>query len=290
MLIACAKCHRQYDTTDLAVGAKVRCLCGELLVVQEVQARDMEMLRCASCGGNLDRHEKNCGFCGSEVSLAERGYGGTCPECFARMAKGAQFCCTCGVAIKPLSRLQPLQDKECPRCEAGLAVQEFDGGSLVECTSCGGIWLEEEKFLQATTQADDGAVQRFVQGRSSANEDVSAWEETVRYLKCPTCTNLMHRKNFASCSGVIVDWCRGHGYWFDRHELEAVLAFVSRGGLDEARQRERQREEAAARMAKTQIVDMRSARRERGSVELFEDFDGVELLRNVGGFLKRLLS
>jgi len=49
----------------------------------------------------------------------------------------------------------------------------------------------------------------------------------------------MNRINFARCSGVIVDVCRGHGTWFDRDELSEVVQFIRGGGLDLARQREK---------------------------------------------------
>ena len=53
----------------------------------------------------------------------------------------------------------------------------------------------------------------------------------MRYLCCPVCGKHMNRRNFARASGVVIDWCRGHGYWFDAHELETILEFVARGGL-----------------------------------------------------------
>ena len=45
----------------------------------------------------------------------------------------------------------------------------------------------------------------------------------------------MHRRNFASISGVMIDVCRKHGVWLDHSELERILAFVREGGLDRAR-------------------------------------------------------
>src|SRR5262249_35738226 len=60
----------------------------------------------------------------------------------------------------------------------------------------------------------------------------------VRYVPCPTCGQLMNRKNFAGISGVIVDVCTNHGIWFDRGELPRVLAFAESGGLARARKRQ----------------------------------------------------
>lgn len=40
----------------------------------------------------------------------------------------------------------------------------------------------------------------------------------------------MQRRNFQRRSGVIVDWCRGHGTWLDADELEAIAGYIVSGG------------------------------------------------------------
>jgi len=49
----------------------------------------------------------------------------------------------------------------------------------------------------------------------------------------------MNRINFARCSGVIVDVCKGHGTWFDRDELSRIVEFIRSGGLEASRAREK---------------------------------------------------
>lgn len=49
----------------------------------------------------------------------------------------------------------------------------------------------------------------------------------------------MNRINFARCSGVIVDICKGHGTWFDRDELSRIVEFIRGGGLEASRTREK---------------------------------------------------
>ena len=41
-----------------------------------------------------------------------------------------------------------------------------------------------------------------------------------------------------SASGVVLDWYRDHGSWFDRNELQQVVAFIRSGGLHKARELE----------------------------------------------------
>jgi Zn-finger nucleic acid-binding protein len=264
MFIACSSCHRQFDVTDLKIGDKIRCLCGELLEVEEREPLEMQMLRCASCGGQLESGAKACGFCGSEVSLAERGYGGSCPECFARMPKGASFCCTCGVAIRPTAKLQPLHDKPCPRCKTGtLAVEEFEDGSIVECTACGGVWLEESVFETLSREREQHAVSKHVATRArrpheDGDREAPDFDSKIEYLKCPTCAQFMHRKNFANASGVIIDWCSGHGFWFDRNELERIIKFIAEGGLESARDKDLDRRESTLRRDRARVETRKS--------------------------------
>jgi hypothetical protein len=48
----------------------------------------------------------------------------------------------------------------------------------------------------------------------------------------------MNRTNFAHSSGVIIDSCKQHGYWFDADELRRVIEFIRAGGIESARKRE----------------------------------------------------
>jgi hypothetical protein len=50
----------------------------------------------------------------------------------------------------------------------------------------------------------------------------------------------MNRMNFGRLSGTIVDVCRGHGTFLDRGELHQVVQFILEGGLERARQAERE--------------------------------------------------
>ena len=70
---------------------------------------------------------------------------------------------------------------------------------------------------------------------------------SVRYVKCPECAQLMHRVNFAKCSGIVVDVCKGHGTWFDRDELQHIVEFIRTGGLDFVRKKELEELEGARR-------------------------------------------
>jgi Zn-finger nucleic acid-binding protein len=77
----------------------------------------------------------------------------------------------------------------------------------------------------------------------------------IRYVPCPECQQLMNRVNFARCSGVVVDVCKGHGTWFDRDELQQIVEFIRSGGLEVSRKREkRELEEERQRLRQEQLA------------------------------------
>ena len=49
----------------------------------------------------------------------------------------------------------------------------------------------------------------------------------------------MNRSNFARSSGVIIDLCKKHGVWFDRDELPKIIDFITGGGMQRSREKER---------------------------------------------------
>jgi Zn-finger nucleic acid-binding protein len=105
---------------------------------------------------------------------------------------------------------------------------------LHECAKCYGLWLDTASFEHVCRNADQQAAALGV--AQPAGQTSLA---PVRYLRCPQCNELMHRLNFARCSGVIVDVCRAHGTWFDANELHRIVHFIRAGGLDRSRAKEK---------------------------------------------------
>lgn len=106
-----------------------------------------------------------------------------------------------------------------------------------ECERCGGLWVEVAIFEKICVHREQ---QSSVLGAAShVPAHPTAEEEKIRYVPCPQCGQLMNRINFARCSGVVVDVCKGHGTWFDRDELREIVEFIRGGGLEVARQKER---------------------------------------------------
>jgi len=107
------------------------------------------------------------------------------------------------------------------------------------------------------------------------------------YVPCPHCGQLMNRINFAHCSGVIVDVCRGHGTWFDRDELREIVEFIRVGGLEVSRQKEHQE-------IKYEREQLKSERVRYGHSELngvsFSEIERVYGLSAARGLLKFLIK
>lgn len=252
MLIACPSCHRQYDVEHLRAGEKVRCLCGELATVPAPRTRVARMLHCSSCGGQLAEGSSTCAYCGGSVSLEERNLGSTCPECFARLMKNARYCMDCGIAIAATAIRARRAESACPRCKGPLHHCTVPEGQYTECASCGGLWLAQGFFDQIVAAKDLSPLGKGSAGAPGASGSPEPAEQALRYLPCPDCGEMMHRKNFGGSSGVIIDWCKPHGFWFDAHELAKIIRFVATGGLDRARQREVARAEQQVRRARDQ--------------------------------------
>jgi len=105
---------------------------------------------------------------------------------------------------------------------------------LHECGKCYGLWLDTASFEHVCRNAEQKAA-----ALGSAQSVGPAALAPVRYVRCPQCNELMHRLNFARCSGVIVDVCRAHGTWFDANELHRIVHFIRAGGLDRSRAKEK---------------------------------------------------
>ena len=98
----------------------------------------------------------------------------------------------------------------------------------------------------------------------------------------------MNRINFAHCSGVIVDICKGHGTWFDRDELREIVEFIRGGGMERSRQKEKHEIEFELQQLRTEQIA--AAGHSRAYVVLHSDEDRIKGLSAAGGLLKFLLE
>ncbi len=289
MLIACKTCRRQYDVEGMKPGDHVRCRCGEMAEVPGTRPREARVLHCSGCGGRLRAEARKCDYCGAEITAAERNLGPACPECFARLPRGARHCSDCGVEIRPEAIKTTRASASCPRCRGSLVLRELEKGHYTECTACGGIWLDAVSFERVVEEKDATALASlFRPSREPAKPEAPV--QAVKYVPCPVCGTLMHRKNFAGCSGVVIDWCKGHGFWFDTLELEKVVAFINAGGLDRARRMDIDRAKQELQRVEAQKRQAAGGRSGTWEAEAQRGTDWVGGLVDVADFLVHLLK
>ncbi len=205
------------------------------------------IFNCPNCGAAAAPESVSCAYCGS--SLATR----VCASCFGAVSVRMHHCPWCGSgegADQPVAGI----DRNCPRCEAGLSRIDVGTHTVQECTRCGGLWVDKDTFQQICTREEEQeAVLGRVEGADAGITDAKPAAERA-YVPCPECGKLMNRRQFAGCSRVILDWCREHGMWFDRHELHQIVKFIQGGGLKKSRDREKQKlEDEKARLRQQQI-------------------------------------
>jgi len=154
---------------------------------------------------------------------------------------GSKHCPHCGAAAAGVSAAE-LEILKCPRCRRDMASIELGAEALRECETCGGLWLEVAAFAKICASREEQSA--VLGGASPAPAHQVSGEDKIQYVPCPQCSQLMNRINFARCSGVIVDVCKGHGTWFDRDELSQIIQFIRDGGLEISRQKEKNEIEA----------------------------------------------
>lgn len=212
----------------------MRCVCGATVENRPPAPLDLPVHRCAACGAGLAESATTCGYCSAAVVRDPSRLGLVCPECFARTVEGGRYCVGCGVEIRPCAVGDAEDDLSCPACETPLHPVTLGRLVVHECAGCGGTWVRNADFdaLVERVQASAGSRATDGLGRARLGRTVATGQPVV-YRRCPSCRQVMHRRNFGRSSGVVVDWCREHGTWFDATELEAVAAFVRAGGLDD---------------------------------------------------------
>ncbi len=188
-------------------------------------------LQCPNCGANAEADSVRCGYCRAVLTVT------ACPACFGAIFQGMKYCPNCGA---PVEREIVRSDRQltCPRCSRNLTPARIGSARIDECSNCGGIWLNTDTFQKIC--ADREQQEQVLVFTAQVQTTGLQPEQTPgrMYIPCPECGGLMQRKNFSGCSGVVVDWCKPHGTWFDRLELQQIVNFIQSGGFRKARARE----------------------------------------------------
>ncbi len=237
----------------------------------------IEALNCPNCGAGALSDSTRCDFCHSRLKTM------TCPSCFGLLFIGSKHCSHCG---KKTVLSEPLTEEkagDCPRCKLKLNLLQINNVTLRECQKCSGMWSDAETFESICAERENQAnILSFI-----GNKKIPLPNTAINYVPCPDCKTLMNRNNFARSSGIILDICKQHGVWFDAEELPKVIAFIRRGGLDQARQKEK----IGLEEKKRELIDLHrknELRDRRFQQTRFSVEDSYSL--SVKDFLKRLFD
>jgi Zn-finger nucleic acid-binding protein len=257
VLVACPACNRQSDAGDLEVGRRFRCVCGHVLEVPRVRAKEAAVVRCSSCGGPRQEGAENCTFCGADFTVHEQDLDTICPSCMTRIMGTARFCHRCGIRIAVEGKSGTPTEHPCPACGGEHRLDSRTLGTppvgILECRACAGLWIGAEIFEVLTDRMKGEAARQVAEapaGKREMNDAPAARQKGPLYRSCPMCKRMMARRNYARRSGVIVDTCNEHGLWFDAGELHALLGWMRRGGLEKAERLAKEEAAAAAKRAR----------------------------------------
>jgi Zn-finger nucleic acid-binding protein len=209
-------------------------------------------LRCPGCGAPASPDEGACGYCRAALTAI------ACPSCFTPVFRDTKHCPRCGVRTAR-EELGEWSSWRCPRCAGPFTPVRVGDVELLECGGCGAAWMRPGPFERICAERE---TQAAVMARplSDVRGD-RADPEKIRYLPCPECAKHMNRVNFARYSGVIMDVCKEHGTFFDRDELRRIVSFISEGGMDRSRERERERLVEEQQRLRRMQLDLETVRR-----------------------------
>lgn len=240
-----------------------------------------ETLKCPNCGAAVSSDAPRCQYCASRLATV------ACPSCFALMFIGSRHCPRCGAAAAQ-PEAADLPARKCPRCRVEMRALAIGATQVRECAQCEGLWVDVSSFEKICADREQQAA-GLGSAAAAPAPAVSATLSKITYVPCPECSQLMNRVNFAKCSGVIVDICKGHGTWFDRDELSQIVEFVRGGGLETSRAREKAEIEEARRQLQQEQLAADVRRSSILGIDAAEDHRATGIA-SARGLLKILLD
>ena len=179
-----------------------------------------------------------------------------CSSCQTRFeAAGYRdaHCPACG-AIAQQAGARP-----CPRCELPLGARQISDLVIDECSRCGGVFVDHVAVDLVVSDHEHERAEALLAALRHAPHSPLPPAGGKMYVKCPTCSVTMNRRQSASGARVVVDVCKAHGTFFDPGELPAIIAFVKGGGAPKPQPTEKKSQPASSGTGASDIADTGSA-------------------------------
>ena len=112
----------------------------------------------------------------------------------------------------------------CPSCAKQLNKKKLENFEIAMCDTCKGMWLDTFTFQEIATH----------ESPFSELLKIDIWEEVTKHKvkpgpgKCPKCEKRLYISEYVD-SQIHIDLCPiCQGLWFDRGELEKVMAYIEK--------------------------------------------------------------
>lgn len=116
-----------------------------------------------------------------------------------------------------------LSDRQCPACRIPMYTGRMKQAGLDACGGCGGVWVGDQDAKYLLASKDNAFAAMAAAAVKGSEKRKPAKGERV----CPDCRARLS-EGYLDMGAVNVDVCKMHGTWFDAHELEAVVAHLTR--------------------------------------------------------------
>jgi len=140
--------------------------------------------------------------------------------------------------VAPSARSSAGGAMTCPSCGVGFGQADYEGLSVIVCTSCGGRLVstpEVSKILARREVAFSDEQQRLAELLIAGGDQLRRAELLARgrpgvaLIACPKCAKAMVRRHYSYEHAVEIDYCSICDlFWFEKDELEALQILAER--------------------------------------------------------------
>lgn len=152
----------------------------------------------------------NCGNCGAPMAFV-----------WDRDHFFCEYCKTSVFLPGAPSDIRVVDEKSgitCALCDADMKVASLMRERVLQCGSCRGLLIEQERFLKLI----DG-LRATATGPPAIPRSMDR-EELRRKIRCPRCRGAMNTHPYGGPGNIVVDNCeRCHLIWLDYGELKSVI-------------------------------------------------------------------